>query len=57
MLGLKRNKPIGHSQRSHFTTITKTDFFLPSLFKFANNVVVETADFDAQNKTKNKNKS
>ena len=40
MLGLKANKPIGHSQRSHFTTITKTDFFLPSMFKFGNDVVV-----------------
>ena len=40
MLGLKANKPIGHSQRSHFTTVTKTDFFLPSMFKFGNDVVV-----------------
>ena len=40
MLGLKANKPIGHSQRSHFTTITNIDFFLPSMFKFGNDVVV-----------------
>ena len=40
MLGLKPNKPIGDSQRSHFTTITKIDFFLLSLFKFGNDVVV-----------------